>query len=203
MLACKARERLEAEFYHALQDAVADLIRCVSELWVQRSARVKSEVQARVIGDEGPIRVVEEVVSRDAELQFSALGEGEILEYREVTIPKARAGEGRKDVVALLARRGEWRKAGAIDVLVGLERTSGITGQRGRNRDVSCSKYVIAASWEAVRVYYTCRVGIGESLAHKRRTGFNKAGIAKVRANRGLQIHTGLVLRDAGDLPPI
>ena len=84
--------------------------------------------------------MVQEVVPREAELQFLVLGgsPGEILEQRQVGIKEARAGQGWEDVAALLARCGKTLEAVPVDVLArpkfflgsqitfGMSRTSGV-----------------------------------------------------------------------------
>src|SRR2546421_11083799 len=82
--------------------------------------------------------MVQEVVTREAELELPVLGvaPGEVFEQREVAVPETRAGQGRENIVALLARCNVRGEAGTVDVLVGLEPTSGIAGQRGHKRKI-------------------------------------------------------------------
>src|SRR5437660_2383477 len=187
---------LPAEFDHHLQYAVANCVCSVPEIGLCKSpATVKREVQVLVTVEERPVRVVQEIIAGEAELKLSVLrfAKSEILEQRQVSVKEPRARQRWENVVALLARRNEWREASAIDVLVRLEAASRIAGKCGHQGDIRGTERILAASLDRDR----------KRRSHKCRTGLNETSVVKVRADRSLQICAGLVLADARDLPAV
>ena len=95
---------LPAEFDRHLNNSVAEFVACNSERFAsvgdQLALLIEVQVQGRIVGDEGRIRMVQEVVSREAELQFLVLGgsPGEILEQRQVSIKESWTGHSWEDV---------------------------------------------------------------------------------------------------------
>ena len=91
--------------------------------------------------------MIQEVVSRETELQFLVLGgsPGEILEQRQVSIKESRTGQGWEDVVALLARCGKTLEAVPVDVLVQAQVFPWIADHLRHEQDVWATKYVLAA----------------------------------------------------------
>src|SRR5947207_3233240 len=187
---------LPAEFDHHLQNAVANRICGVPEIGVCKTpGTVKREVQVLVTVEERPVRVVQEVIAGEAELKLLVLrfAKREILEQRQVRVKEPRTRQRRENVVALLARRNEWREASCIYVLVRFEAASRIAGQRGHQGNVRGTERILGASLNRDR----------KRSSHKCRTGLNETSVVKVRADRSLQICAGLVLADARDLPAV
>src|SRR5689334_12531794 len=110
--------RSEEELHRELKDAVALLLRGVTEIG-RRLLPGRIEVQSKIrsVG-ERPQRVVQEVVRVKPELDFHRLAYREVLEQPQIRVEVPRAikrGQNRRTHVA---RR--WRlETGAIDVLVG------------------------------------------------------------------------------------
>ena len=91
--------------------------------------------------------MVQEVVSREAELQFLVLGgsPGEILEQRQVRIKESRTGQGWEDIAALLARCGKTLEAIPVDVLVHAQVFPWVADHLGHEQDVRGTEYVLVA----------------------------------------------------------
>src|SRR5690242_11035373 len=115
---------------------MANRVSGVAEVRVYYATAIECKVQTGIAGNESAIRVVQEVVAGEAELKLPALraAPSEILKHRRIAIPETWTGQSWEDIVALLARCNKWGKAVAVDVLVGLEPTSWIAGQRGHKR---------------------------------------------------------------------
>src|SRR5579871_3368036 len=121
------------------------------------------------------------------------LSESEILEYRYVRIKESRTRESWENVAALLARRNSRREAGAVDVLVGLKAASRVANECRHQGDIWRSEGVAAGGLNRIH----------DRSAHERRAGRNKAGIVEIGAYRGLQVRSGLVLANSGNLPSV
>src|SRR4051812_17544947 len=86
------------ELDFALHDAVPSRILGRSEVraavLLQRTSRVKAEVQARITGDERIKWMVQEVVAREAELKLLGLrcSPIEVLEHRQISVKESRPG---------------------------------------------------------------------------------------------------------------
>src|SRR5215469_14838065 len=94
---------------------------CVSEKRITKLA-ILSEVELQpllVVGCERVVRMVEEIVGRDAELHLPGLvlSKWEVFEQCQITVKKAGARQRREDVVPVAAD-GRRRETGTIDVLV-------------------------------------------------------------------------------------
>src|SRR6185369_5060483 len=91
--------------------------------------------------------MVQEVVPREAELQFFVLGgsPGEILKQRQVSIEETRTGQSWEDIAALLARFGKPLEAVPVDVLVRPQVLPWVADHLGHEQDVWGTKYVLAA----------------------------------------------------------
>jgi len=77
---------------------MADGVCCGPEIGVRKGpATVKRQVQVLVAVEERPVRVVQEVIAGEAELQLSALrlSESEILKHRDVRVEEAWARRSR------------------------------------------------------------------------------------------------------------
>lgn len=115
-LGIQETQGLPAEFDHHLHYAVANRVCSVPEIGVcQSPATVKRNVQILVAVEESAIRVVEEVIAGEPELELFILrrSESEILEQRQVSITEPRTRQYWENVVTLFAGRSERREAGA------------------------------------------------------------------------------------------
>ena len=120
------RDSLESEFHLALDDAGSSLVICISKSYIgsgrlEVSVLIELQAQARISAAvEGADRVVHEVVASEAELQLPALriAEREVLKYREIVPGVGWSGQGREDILSLLAWRLERRKTFAVHVLM-------------------------------------------------------------------------------------
>ena len=107
-LGIQEMQGLPGEFDHHLQDAMANRVCSVPEIGVCKSpATVKREFQVLVAIEERAIRVVQEVIAREAELKLFVLrrSESEILEQRQVRVKEPWARQCRENVGTLLAGR--------------------------------------------------------------------------------------------------
>src|SRR5207248_999622 len=132
----------------------------------------KREVQILVAVEERPIRMIEEVIAGEAELQLSALrlSEREVFEQGYIGVEETGTGQNRPDVIALLTRGYERREAGGVNVLVCLKPASRIAGQRRHQGEVGSSKGVGRISLN----------GYSERLAHEGCTSGDKSSVAKI-----------------------
>ncbi len=133
--------------------------------------------------------MVQEVVSREAELQFLVLGgsPGEILEQRQVGIKESWAGQSWEDIAALLARCGKTLEAVAVDVLVRPKIFPWIADHLRHEQDVRGAKYVLAA----------CLNRHSKRLTHERCTRRDIGGVVEVGDCCRLQL-AGLRRFDTG-----
>src|SRR6185437_12404959 len=141
--------------------------------------------------------MVQEVVSREAELQFLVLGgsPGEVLEQRQVGIKEAWAGQSWEDIAALLARFGKTLEAVPVDVLVRPQVLPWIADHLGHEQDVWGTKYVLAA----------CLDRYGQRLTLERCARRDIGGVVEVgvTATCSLQVCSALILPNAGNLPVV
>src|SRR5690242_17325563 len=186
------KRRLPRKFEFTLDNAVADGVCREAEIRTRKGpTTVKRQVQVLIAVEERAIRVIEEVIAGEAELELLALGSThrEVLEQRDVSVEETGTSQDRPDIIALFARCSEGREAGAVDVLVSLEPLARITSQRRHQGEVGRAKHVRAVRLDR----------IGNRLAHKGCASGDKSCVAKICADGRLQIGSGLVLRNARD----
>lgn len=180
-----------------LHNASTGLVGHSSELRIHNTVLIKGKVQGWIACDKSRNRMVQEVVTREAELQFPVLrlSDREVLKYREVRIEEPWTGQRRYDVRPLLAGndRASAGETCGIGELVSRATFPRIAIQHRHQSNVRSAKYVRVTSGDR---------GSGRD-AHERCARRNIRGVVKVRRYLRLQVRAALELGDTRDLPTV
>ena len=89
-----------------MADGVCSCAKYDAAVVLARSRVIECEIQRWIARNECKVRMIQEVVGREAEFEFSVLGgpKGETLLHRQVAVPKTGPGQGRENIIALLAQ---------------------------------------------------------------------------------------------------